>query len=336
MGPRIRPFPPRQITYIRAVLKTLFVITLVHVATGCGGGSATPGDDAPVIDAPSVTPIDAPPVPEGFTRLIGRTWDLQAGQLDTYRCVRITIPSDMYITNIVAQAPAGTHHTVLSIAGANGTAGADGEQDCSVSTLGMVMLYASGVGTSPLDFPSGVGIKVTAGQQIHLNLHLFNATDNPLSGDSAILVKSQPTPPPTLAEMVFAGAFRILLPANNQPANVTGGCVASAPYTLFAVWPHMHKIATHQKVELTRGGTTTVLHDLAYTFEEQKYYLKTPEVQVQTGDRIDVTCTFVNNTGGLVTFGDSSNKEMCFSGLYRYPAANSGLFQCTDTGGAGF
>jgi hypothetical protein len=31
-----------------------------------------------------------------------------------------------------------------------------------------------------------------------------------------------------------------------------------------------------------------------------------------------------------VTFGDSSNKEMCFVGLYQYPAAGAGLFDCTN------
>ena len=56
---------------------------------------------------------------------------------------------------------------------------------------------------------------------------------------------------------------------------------------------------------------------------------------MQAGDEIRVTCDFVNNTGSLVTFGDSSDKEMCFAGLYRYPAANAGLFQCTDQPGIG-
>ena len=78
----------------------------------------------------------------------------------------------MYITNIMAQVPLGTHHTVLSI-----MPGTNGEQDCTVGTLGMVLLYASGVGTSPLDFPQGIGIKVAAGTHIHLNLHLYNASD---------------------------------------------------------------------------------------------------------------------------------------------------------------
>jgi len=315
----------------------IFGLLLFTVAAvGCGGGSGDGGDDdGVVIDAPTAD-IDAP-LPVGYTRLIGRTWSLPAGQPDTYKCVRVTLTEDTYLTSIMAQAPTGTHHTVLSIpGGSNNTVGPDGEYDCSVSTLGRIMLYASGPGTPPLDFPTDVGVKIPAGTQLHLNLHLYNASDAPIGGDSAILVKQQANPPPTLAEMVFAGKFAFSIPANNQPYTVSGGCNAASNYTLFAYWPHMHQLATHQKLEITHAGNTTVLHDAAYAFGEQKYYAQTPEFAVQAGDQIKVTCTWVNNTGSTVNFGDSSDAEMCFTGLYRYPAADTNLFQCTDTGGVGF
>ncbi|MBL0212410.1 MAG: hypothetical protein IPQ07_00740 [Myxococcales bacterium] len=296
---------------------------------GCGsdgGGGNTP-------DAPKPTDgglPDSAPLPPGYSRLVGRTWSLPAGATDTYRCVRFTVPTDTYVTNIVAQAPSGTHHTVLSIAAGN-AAGADGEYDCSVGTLGRPMLYASGVGTDPLDFPANVGLKIAAGTQIHLNLHLFNATEQTIAGDSAILIKTTPTQPPMLAEMVFAG--QIQFGFGTGVHTVTGGCTVGTPYTLFAVWPHMHKLATHSKLELIHGGTTTVLHDAAYAFAEQYYYKKSPEVQVAQGDQIKVTCSYDNTTGGVVTFGDSTNQEMCFTGLYRYPTQNASVTQCTDIPG---
>lgn len=310
-----------------AMQKSVLLGLVAIAAVGCGGGNSPGGggdDGTPEVDAPGTLP-DSPPIPDGYTRLIGRTWTLQAGQLDIYRCVRVTIPQDMYVTSILAQAPLGTHHTVLSIMTDNV---ADGESNCSVGTIGTHMLYASGVGTSPLDFPIGVGIKLPAGTHIHLNLHLYNASDQTLSGDSAILVKAQSTPPPMLAEMIFAGPPYFQIPSTGQPVTATGGCTASTAYKLFAVWPHMHQLATHQKIELIRGSVTTVLHDLSYSFAEQKYYSKTPEVSVQQNDQIRVTCTWVNNTGSTVSIGDSSDKEMCFGGLYRYPATNAGLFQC--------
>jgi hypothetical protein len=307
----------------------------IVLAIGCGGTNPGGGGDdtQPPIDAPAGM-ADAYVPPSGYTKLIGRTWSLAAGQTDIYRCVRLTIPNDMYITDIEAQAPLGTHHTVLSIAGANNTSGPDGEQDCSVQTLGTVMLYASGVGTSPLNFPTNVGLKVAAGTQVHLNLHLYNAGDDALSGESAIWVKSQATPTPTLAEMVFAGTLQIYLQNNaSTQQNVSGTCTMSQGYSLFALWPHMHKLAKHQKIELLHptgtGTVTTVLHDMPYQFEEQKYWLQSPEIQVQANDKIKVTCSYLNDTGGVVTFGDSSDKEMCFGGMYRYPASNSNIF-CTQ------
>jgi len=305
-----------------------FILITVAATVGCGGGSGDGGDDDGTdIDASNGN-IDAD-IPSDYTRLIGRDWSLPPGATDTYRCARYTVPADTYITNIIAQAPLGTHHTVLSIADSR-VDGPDGIYDCDVQELGMVMLYASGVGTSPLDFPQDVSVRVAAGTQIHLNLHLYNATDAPITGDSAILVKSQSTPTPTLAEMVFAGNLNFEIPMGAMNHNVVGGCTANASYSLFAVWPHMHQYATKQKVEHIRSGTTTVLHDRAYSFEEQNYYVQNPIFQVQQGDQIRVTCTYNNTSGGRITFGDSSNQEMCFAGLYRYPAQGGNIFSCSS------
>jgi Copper type II ascorbate-dependent monooxygenase, C-terminal domain len=310
-----------------------FAVLLAVFVMGCGsdGGSNT-GDDTP-IDAAG-TP-DASTIPDGYTRLVGRKWSLPAGATDTYRCIRFTVPAETYITNIVALAPAGTHHTVLSIAAGN-AAGADGEYDCSVGSIGRPMLYASGVGTDPLDFPTNVGLKIPAGTQVHLNLHLFNATDKVLAGESAIYIKASSTPPPMLAEMVFAG--KILFGIDPGMHDVIGGCTVQTPYTLFAYWPHMHKIARHSKLELLRGAdpnpVITVLHDQAYDFNEQKYYKPPAEVSVLQGDRIRVTCSYDNPmTTGQIRFGDSTNDEMCFTGLYRYPSQNASITQCTDVPG---
>jgi hypothetical protein len=272
-------------------------------------------------------------VPDGYTELIARTWTIAPNSFDEYKCARLTVTEDMYITSFLPKAPQGTHHTVVSIVGGSGTDGPDGEQDCGVATVGQQMLYASGVGTAQYDFPDGVGVKVSAGQQIHLNLHLFNSDDTPLTGDSGILVKSQPTPPPHVAEMVFAGKFLFGIPSNNQPYPVSHTCTVNTGFSLFAVWPHMHQLAQSQKIEHIRAATTQTLHDGTYDFVHQQWYPRQNILDVQAGDQLRVTCTFKNNTGATVTWGDSSNKEMCFAGLYRYPALGEGLFQCTDNPG---
>lgn len=262
--------------------------------------------------------------PDGYTRLVGRRWDLPAGA-NIYRCVRVTVPEDMYITDFIAQTPKGGHHAVLSIAGGFGTDGPDGDDDaCGASAIGAHMLYASSVGTAPLQLPAGVGLEVTAGQQLHLNLHLLNAGDEALTGESAIWIKAESTPPAELAEMVLAGPIEFHVPSDNQPHHVTGDCTARHDYSLFAVWPHMHQFGTHQRVELLSGdGAATMLHDAPFRFDDQSYQAVAPMAQVRVGDKVRVTCTYVNNSGVEVTYGDSANSEMCFAGLYRFPAAGS-------------
>ncbi len=269
-------------------------------------------------DAPDNTPND-------WVSLIGRSWSVPPGSADTYKCKRIAITEDMWVTGFRAIAPLGTHHTVLTISN-NGSQ--LGEYDCQVGSLDLEMLWASGVGTAELNFPDGVGMKLKAGQFVNLNLHLFNASDTPLDGTSGIEVKRvEPAAVVHEADMTFAGTTNFSIPSDGQPHDVSGGCQVSSQWNVFTVWPHMHQHATKQSFEITQGTTTTkVLDNQAYSFNEQVNY----PIQTMTlspGDRIKTTCTYVNNTGTPLTFGDSSNEEMCFTGMYKWPAGGS-LFQC--------
>ena len=127
----------------------------------------------------------------------------------------------------------------------------------------------------------------------------------------------------------FAGTFNINV-APGQTKTVTGGCTlpSGVNQQLFALWPHMHQYATHQKVQLTHGAVTSTLLDHAYSFSEQAYYPQQPLVPVAGGDRNAVSCTYTNTSSSTITFGDSSNQEMCFSGMYFYPARGANIFDC--------
>lgn len=315
----------------RIGLWTGFAFLLAAAACGTGGSSGDVDAANGSADAAPGTPdAGAPP---GFTKLIGRTWTLTAGQMDTYKCVRIQVPEDMYISGFHAEAPTGTHHTVLTVS-TNGSK--LGEYDCSAGALDYQMLFASGVGTDDLVFPDGVGIKLTKGTYINLNLHLFDATDHGLSGETAIYVKKLASAPDAqhTAEMVFAGTFDINIQATaNIEQTAEGGCTLSADANLIAVWPHMHQLATHQLVTLTPSGSSTPMNlsDRAYSFSEQKNYPWTTPLAVHAGDKLWTKCTYVNTTNPLraVQFGESSLDEMCFTGIYRYPASGGNLFSCT-------
>ena len=51
-------------------------------------------------------------------------------------------------------------------------------------------------------------------------------------------------------------------------------------------------------------------------------------IRILPGDKVRVECTHNNTTATKVTFGESTLSEMCFAGLYRFPADGS-PFMCT-------
>jgi len=310
---------------MRRIVSSIGLALIVAAAAACGGGGNNGNPDAAGSGSPDAAMGSPDANMAGWTKLIGRSWSLVAGQTDTYKCVRITIPQDMYITAFKAVAPEGTHHTVVTMS----PSGTDGEYDCMAGNLDLNMLFASGVGTDMMEFPAGVGIKVPAGQHVNLNLHLFDATDHALSGSTEIWVKTAPSVDQE-AEMVFAGTTNIDIPSDNLPHTADGGCTLTHDENLVALWPHEHQTGVHQKVTLTpSGGAEQTLLDVDYSFSEQKNYPWTTPVVAHKGDQIWTTCTYVNNTGSPEKFGDSSLDEMCFTGIYRYPKTATYLFECT-------
>jgi hypothetical protein len=84
----------------------------------------------------------------------------------------------------------------------------------------------------------------------------------------------------------------------------------------------MHQLGTHLKTTATIGGETTVLHDDAYSFNDQAF-IPFETITLDAGDTLTTECTWNNTTSSTVTWGESSTTEMCFSIMYRYPKVSS-------------
>jgi hypothetical protein len=303
------------------------LLGLATLAFGCGGTGGEPLIDANA-NAPDADPNapDAAPPPPGFELLLARDWTIPAGS-EIYRCTRLTVPRDMYVTGFHSLSPQGTHHTVLSVD--DNPSAPDGDYNCSAGNIAHTMLFASGVGTDDLLLPQGVAVRLQAGQQLELNLHLFNVSDAAIAGTSGTMVSEVAAGEVTdLAEVVFGGSYNIFLPSDpGTEQTVNGGCNFQQDATVFALWPHMHQLGRHVVVRHMGNAGTTTLLDSPFAFGEQINY-PIPPVSVNAGDRLDIDCVYINDTGSAVTFGDSSTQEMCFVGIYRYPATNTGTFGC--------
>lgn len=300
----------------------VLVLVLVPVLAGCGSDApltppaadAGPGTD---LGPPAV---DAGPPPPALVTIASSAWTLGAG-VEKYLCVLVTTPDEIFVSEFHPVIPLGTHHTVLTFAPPG--AGADRTEDCDGFTVGPRMIYGSGVGTDPLVFPEGVAVRIPAGSQLLLNLHLVNFDTTLISGTSAIQVRTvDAAAVVNEAEISLAGKDAGLIVAARTVSTQTGTCNVPADTTLFAIFPHMHQTAVHQKVTLLRGSDAPVIvMDDDYTFDEQYYRLLAPGVQLLAGDQLEVECTY-DNPGDAMGFGESTTDEMCYAGIYVYQAGS--------------
>jgi len=250
-----------------------------------------------------------PPAPPHTVELVRSHYTIPAGS-ELYQCQAVTMTQDLYVKRLDPIGPRGVHHTMLGF-GTPGTA--DGVYPCGPFVGHPV--FASGVNSAGVEFPDPAVVKISAGQQIVLNLHLFNATDSELSGDAGIdaQVAAQPENYQT-AGITLVGPFGFVIDASRT---VDASYTVPHAATWFALFPHMHQTGQHMRV-WKAGATEEVVSDSDFQFDAQTI-INHPPVALVAGDQIRATCTYDSDGVGK-SFGDSSKSEMCFAITFAYPA----------------
>jgi len=120
---------------------------------------------------------------EPTEELIGRDWTVPPGA-EMYKCVGILVDHDLHIDDLDTRRPLGEHHAILTVSDRLLGPGEThlGEYDCTARMVDPQVLFDSDL---PVAMPDGIDVK--AGQYLNLNLHLFNATDEAITGHSAIV-----------------------------------------------------------------------------------------------------------------------------------------------------
>jgi hypothetical protein len=285
--------------------RTLSLLVLGGMVGACGGGEG---------DSPDAATTDAPP---GVARtLITAHYELEPGD-EYYICERITLDEDLLVTQFKPIDGPGTHHTILAI---DPSPKGPGQTRCGPIDNRWQVLFASGVASPPLDMPPGVAFRLEAGQEVVFNMHLYNATDSVIAASSRIEVTSVgPGQFEHEAEVIFAGPLSFSIPVGATDHKVTGACSMNGNANFFAVFPHMHQYGTGIRVWAENDDGQHLVYDVDdYDFEHQDFATFTP-IPMKQGDKIRVECTYSNPTDEPITFGDSSDEEMCFAISYRYP-----------------
>ena len=176
-------------------------------------------------------------------------------------------------------------------------------------------------------FPEDVGLYMPNGAgSLRLDVHYYNLGNaEPESDQSGVELCITRTPRPQTATVVgLTGDATARVGRSDNATPCTVNLTGAEAVTFLSVSPHMHKLGVHAKLDLTRAGQTSSLHDAPFDFEDQQIY-ELDDVVVRDGDVLTTTCSYENDTGRTVRFGQNSDDEMCFNFVTYYPM---GAFQC--------
>ena len=178
------------------------------------------------------------------------------------------------------------------------------------------------------EMPKDVGMAMPTGKgSLNLDMHYFNTTGTSAqldkSGVEVCVVKKERFRKNNAGVATRLVAARLSIPPNATNYEAKGSCTVSGstPITLLNASPHAHKLAVRMIFKVTKkNGQVIQLHDMPFMFGEQGTYALDPPVVVESGDVIDTTCVFTNKSNQTITFGESTNDEMCFNFALYYPA----------------
>lgn len=291
----------------------LLALALLCFSTAPGCSDQAPADTPPADDTPHVD-------------VVGE-YSLQPGE-EKYFCYSLKVPAGMaqVVTRLVPTYGPGTHHILFS---QSITREPQGKSECAVlSKPTWLPLYAGGKDSGPLSMPTGAAMQLLdSEQQLVMQLHLQNASPNPLTGKTSMRVEfARSMEGLTLAGLYGMDNHKISLPARSKAFKSTMSCAVDRDLNMFALMGHMHKQGRH--LALRREGVTgaEVLYQERWNFDQQPVTPVT--LQIRKGDRLVLECEHDNDSDKTVTYGESSDTEMCAIVFYYTPFI--GLGGCTD------
>jgi hypothetical protein len=283
----------------------------------CGG--TTPGGGGTKLT--SCTP--------DLTLLPSEPWTMPKTAGDEYACwgVDLTRPAPTHITAFAPKIDNTkiVHHVVVYEAPESYDTK---PKPCSAgASLSWRMVFGWAPGASGLELPPEAGFPIATTGATHYVVQVHYSNPQALEGEkdmSGIEVCTS-APRPYEADVMAFGTQDIRIPPNPPGGVYTRECTLTIPQQFagihwFAVMPHMHKLGVSMKTELTpaAGGSKVDLGTMeTFSFESQAW-LPINAVSA-AGDVVTTTCSWKNNTGAEVRFGENTADEMCYSFTLYYP-----------------
>ncbi|HZU81695.1 MAG TPA: hypothetical protein VE987_02210, partial [Polyangiaceae bacterium] len=166
-------------------------------------------------------------------------------------------------------------------------------------------------------YPQGVGATIPATTGFTLNVHYINTGSTALTGHVSLTMYVAKTGIVTQhAGVIFLNDALLTVPATGQPSTATSTYTLPQDVYVMTSGSHMHQRATNFVATASTGQTLFQTTQWA----EPPPATYSPPVHLTSGTSISWSCTYVNDTGQILTFGESAaTNVMCISVSIFYP-----------------
>lgn len=280
------------------------------------------------ITLPDGKQILDPPPPANGQQLTSERFTLAAGE-EKYFCYTFRSPADgvRAITEITPIATGVVHHEVIFQTLVDEP---EGFFECPIlQKASWQPIWAGGAGARGLKLPTGVAFKLPANTQYMVQYHLLNTGASEVTSRAAFNLTYAEDPSTQDPAGLFAlGSFNFEIPANNNKYELSVKCNSPKEMKVFAAFPHLHQFGTRVTFEMgaSEAGATKAYEIAPWRFGDQP--MDPVDFTVHPGDFMRATCEWNNDTPRPITYGESSNDEMCFMILFYHPFDN--LDGCLD------
>ncbi len=206
-------------------------------------------------------------------------------------------------------------------------------------TLGDGMLYAWAPGGNPLVVPPEAGFPQDSTTHYLVQIHYNNAVGlpNPTDSSGFDLCTTDQLRPNDADVVAFGSEAIVLFP--HATGEVKACFTAPSSYdgtVFFSAFPHMHKLGKSISTTLRPSGGGAPVDmgtDPSWDFSTQPWL--PISATVHTGDVLETDCIWNNTTSNVVTFGQSTDNEMCFSFSAYYPSLGASYGWATPAQSSG-
>jgi hypothetical protein len=306
-------------------MRRLLGLGVLLLSTGCGAPPGATTDagtrvDAHADDAFAPAPVDAA---RSDTNVPSTTSTASIGPFSVARgteqtlCVVIELDNvePAMLRAIHTHLTPGSHHMIISRADGRDLMG---PTPCPAFASGVTnAIFIAQQPEASIVYPDDSGLPLTAHQRIGLEMHMINYfSDTPIDISGVVDFELAARDAPLReVHILFTGNFALYLPPHME-TTVTDDFAIADGTEVFALTSHTHHLGTYASLEIVGGSHAPELVHESHSWAEPPLDTFTPSRVFGPSESLRLTCTYLNDTDGAVTFGESFDNEMCFLWAY--------------------